>query len=84
MSNTETKTKDVIELTPEQLDAFGAELDAIRQAVLEDRGERDANYIRRVIKVQRALEVSGRGLLWTGWFPPPAKAPRCRSGRVRR
>jgi fatty acid desaturase len=70
MSNTDTKTKDVIELTPEQLDAFGAELDAIRQAVLDDRGERDANYIRRAIKVQRALEVSGRGLLWAGWFPP--------------
>jgi NADPH-dependent stearoyl-CoA 9-desaturase len=63
-------SNEAISLTTEQLDAFGAELDAIRQSVLEDRGERDANYIRRVIKVQRALEVSGRGLLWAGWFPP--------------
>jgi NADPH-dependent stearoyl-CoA 9-desaturase len=60
----------VVELTGEQLDAFGEELDAIRQRVLEDRGERDADYIRRVIKVQRGLEVSGRGLLWFGWLPP--------------
>jgi fatty acid desaturase len=68
--STGTNTKAVIELTPEQLDAFGAELDAIRQRVIEDRGERDANYIRRVIKVQRGLEVSGRGLLFFGLLPP--------------
>ena len=60
----------VVELSGEQLDAFGRELDAIRQRVLEDRGERDANYIRNVIRVQRGLEVSGRGLLWFGWLPP--------------
>lgn len=57
-------------LTPEQLQSFGEELDAIRQRVLADRGERDANYIRGVIKAQRGLEVAGRGLLWAGVFPP--------------
>lgn len=57
-------------LTPEQLDTFGEELDAIRQRVLADRGERDANYIRGVIRAQRGLEVAGRGLLWAGVFPP--------------
>ncbi len=57
-------------LTPEQLQSFGEELDAIRQRVLADRGERDANYIRRVIRAQRGLEVAGRGLLWAGVFPP--------------
>ena len=35
-----------------------------------DRGERDADYIRGVIRVQRGLEVAGRGLLWAGAFPP--------------
>ena len=60
----------MIELTDEQFESFGAELDAIRQRVIDDRGERDANYIRRVIKVQRALEVSGRGLLFVGFLPP--------------
>ena len=59
-----------IQLTPDQLDAFGAELDAIRQRVVEDRGERDTAYIRRVIKVQRGLEVGGRGLLFLGFLPP--------------
>ncbi len=29
-----------IRLSPEQLDALGAELDAIRQRVIDDRGER--------------------------------------------
>ena len=64
-----TETKE-IHLTAEQTKAFGAELDAIRDRVLEDRGERDANYIRTMIKVQRSLEVGGRGLLWFGWLPP--------------
>jgi NADPH-dependent stearoyl-CoA 9-desaturase len=57
-------------LTPDQLQSFGEELDAIRQRVLADRGERDANYIRGVIRAQRGLEVAGRGLLWAGVFPP--------------
>jgi fatty acid desaturase len=57
-------------LTPEQLQSFGEELDAIRQRVLADRGERDANYIRGMIRAQRGLEAAGRGLLWAGVFPP--------------
>ena len=59
-----------IQLTAEQLDAFGVELDAIRQRVIDDRGERDVAYIRRVIKAQRGLEVAGRGLLFVGFIPP--------------
>ena len=57
-------------LTPAELERFGEELDAIRNRVLADRGERDANYIRRVIRAQRALEVAGRSLLWAGVIPP--------------
>jgi fatty acid desaturase len=52
------------------LDEFGAELDAIRQSVLADLGERDADYIRRIIRAQRALEVGGRALLFAGILPP--------------
>src|ERR1700758_5299881 len=59
---------DKITLTPEQADAFGRELDAIKERVMADLGEKDAEYIRRVIKTQRALEVGGRVLL----FLPPA------------
>jgi NADPH-dependent stearoyl-CoA 9-desaturase len=56
--------------TPEQADAFGRELDAIKERVMADLGQRDADYIRRVIKTQRALEVSGRALLFAGILPP--------------
>jgi NADPH-dependent stearoyl-CoA 9-desaturase len=58
------------ELTPEQIEAFGEELDAIRERVVADLGERDASYIRKVIRAQRGLEVAGRGLLFAGFLPP--------------
>jgi len=57
-------------LTPEQLEAFGQELDAIRARVVADLGERDADYINKVIRTQRGLEVAGRGLLFLGLLPP--------------
>jgi fatty acid desaturase len=57
-------------LSAEDLEAFGAEMDAIRDRVLAEVGEEDATYIRRVIKAQRALEAGGRGLLLFGLFPP--------------
>jgi fatty acid desaturase len=57
-------------LTPDQLDAFGDELDAIRARVVADLGARDADYITRVIRAQRGLEVAGRGLLMLGILPP--------------
>jgi fatty acid desaturase len=64
MSNTK------IAMTPEQADAFGRELDAIKERVMAELGEQDADYIRRVIKAQRALEVGGRALLFAGILPP--------------
>jgi NADPH-dependent stearoyl-CoA 9-desaturase len=66
---TNTPTKDLT-LTPEQAEAFGRELDALKERVLADLGERDATYIRRIIKAQRALEAGGRGLLMAGILPP--------------
>ena len=57
-------------LTPDDLDAIGAEFDAIRDEVAADLGEADAAYIRRVIAVQRALEVGGRASLMVGLLPP--------------
>ncbi len=50
-------------LTPDQVEALGRELDAIRQDVLDSRGERDAAYIRRVVKAQRLLELGSRAAL---------------------
>jgi fatty acid desaturase len=57
-------------LTPDQLHAFGAELDALRERTVADLGERDVRYIHRVIKATRWLEVLGRALLMAGLFPP--------------
>jgi NADPH-dependent stearoyl-CoA 9-desaturase len=57
-------------LTPEQLEAFGQELDAIRARVVSDLGERDVDYINRLIRLQRGLEIAGRGLLLVGLLPP--------------
>jgi linoleoyl-CoA desaturase len=61
-------------LGPEAVAALGRELDAIRQGVIETRGAGDAAYIRRVIAIQRSLELGGRILLQvssrrrTGWL----------------
>ena len=57
-------------VTPAQLKKFGEELDAIRAEVVADLGQRDVDYINRMIKVQRGLEVAGRGLLFVGFLPP--------------
>ncbi|HEV2997479.1 MAG TPA: acyl-CoA desaturase [Solirubrobacteraceae bacterium] len=56
--------------TPEQLESFGRELDAIRARVVADLGVRDTEYIERIIRVQRGLEVAGRGLLFLSFLPP--------------
>jgi NADPH-dependent stearoyl-CoA 9-desaturase len=57
-------------LTDEQIHAIGEELDALRAEVVASLGEKDAEYIHRVIKVQRALEIAGRGSLLFSLFPP--------------
>jgi linoleoyl-CoA desaturase len=50
-------------LSPEQLEQFTAELDAIRDEVFADLGERDARYIRQIIRSQRQLAIAARVLL---------------------
>ena len=51
-------------LTEADVDALGAELDAIRRDIEESRGEADARYIRRAIAIQRGLAVGGRAMLF--------------------
>ncbi len=65
-----TDQKQIPELSPEQLEAFGAELDEIRRRVVADLGEEDRAYIYNVVKAQRTFEVLGRGLLQVGFLPP--------------
>ncbi|MDX6302535.1 MAG: NADPH-dependent stearoyl-CoA 9-desaturase [Nocardioidaceae bacterium] len=57
-------------LTPEDIERLAEELDAIRQQVLDTRGERDASYIRKVISTQRKLELGSRAVLLVSMFPP--------------
>jgi fatty acid desaturase len=57
-------------LAESDLDDLAAALDAIRQDVQADLGQRDVDYIRSVIKAQRGLAASGRALLFAGFLPP--------------
>lgn len=57
-------------LTREEVDAFGAEIDAVRADVMAQVGEAEATYIRKVQAFVRYTEIGGRGLLFAGWFPP--------------
>ncbi|NYD40208.1 fatty acid desaturase family protein [Nocardioides panaciterrulae] len=60
----------IAHLTPEDIEQIGVELDAIRQDILDARGESDAAYIRRVIAVQRRLELGSRAVLLGSALPP--------------
>jgi linoleoyl-CoA desaturase len=56
-------------LTPAQLEAFGAELDALKHEVLADLGEADVAHVRGVIAKSHAAEAAGRALLHFGHGP---------------
>ena len=66
----ETGDSQIAHLTPEDIEMLGIELDAIRQSVIDSRGESDAKYIRKVIKTQRSLELGSRAVLLFSIFPP--------------
>jgi fatty acid desaturase len=71
MTALQKKTESPIaHLTPEDIEQIGIELDAIRQDILDDRGENDAKYIRTVIDVQRRMELASRAVLLFSAFPP--------------
>ena len=57
-------------LTDEEVEALGAELDAIRAEIEESRGQADRDYILRIITIQRRLAAAGRITLFASFFPP--------------
>lgn len=57
-------------LRDEEIEELGREIDALRERVVADLGQRDLDYIRRLLRVQRRLELAGRGMLWLGLLPP--------------
>src|SRR5690242_4067647 len=64
------QTNPIAHLSAEDIELIAKELDAIRASVIDTRGERDARYIRRVIKTQRSLELGSRVVLLASLFPP--------------
>jgi fatty acid desaturase len=63
-------TTPIPSLSSEQTDELCRELDTIRERVLAELGKRDVDYIREVIRAQRGLELTGRGLLFFSLIPP--------------
>lgn len=57
-------------LTAEDVQALGAELDALRKEIEDSRGAKDEDYIRRVVKLQRSLAATARVTLLASGFPP--------------
>ncbi len=68
MTTTISTTRRTIEA--DELELFGAEIDAIKRSTLAKVGEADAKYIHRVVKAVRYTELLGRGFLFLGIFPP--------------
>lgn len=60
----------IAHLSTEDIEEIGRRLDAIRAEVIAARGASDAAYIRKVISVQRKLELSSRAVLLLSLFPP--------------
>ncbi|MGW6376892.1 fatty acid desaturase family protein [Rhodococcus sp. NPDC055112] len=65
-----TDIKEFSHLTEADIEALGRELDEIRRDIEDSRGERDARYIRNVIRLQRVLEVGGRLTLFGSKYRP--------------
>ncbi len=53
-----------VSLTDAEIEAFGAELDAIQREVRASLGASDRAYIQRAITVQRSLALGGRALIY--------------------
>ncbi|NYZ63058.1 fatty acid desaturase family protein [Luteimonas deserti] len=53
-------------LGPQELEAFGAELDALHTRTMAEVGKVDADYIRNVVRWMRYIGLGGRALLMVG------------------
>ncbi|MFD4366320.1 fatty acid desaturase family protein [Rhodococcus sp. NPDC058521] len=65
-----TDIKEFAHLSEADIESLGRELDSIRLEVEESRGLRDSRYIRRTIRMQRALELGGRAVLFGSKYRP--------------
>ena len=53
-----------VDLTEQQIDEFGREIEAIYDEAIESRGERDRQYILKVIRAQRTMALAGRIIIY--------------------
>jgi fatty acid desaturase len=51
-------------LSPDAVDAFGKEIDAIKNDIESSLGQEDRRYIKRLITTQRVLGVAGRAMIY--------------------
>ncbi|MFT4530325.1 MAG: fatty acid desaturase, partial [Thalassolituus oleivorans] len=56
--------------SPDTLLSFERQLNTIRENAMSEVGQQDADYIRRVIRVQRASALLGRVIMVLGFFSP--------------
>lgn len=52
-----------------QLAELQKEFDALRDSIKADLGQRDADYIRNIIRIQRFCEIAGRALIHVSFTP---------------
>ncbi len=61
-----------VDLTDEQLEEFGREMDEIYYETMADRGDKDRRYILRLIRTQRTMALAGRLIIYASLFLLPA------------
>lgn len=67
-----TKTPLPVDLTDEQVDEFGREMESIYDDIMQSRGESDRQYILGLIRTQRSMALIGRLFMYAGLFFLPA------------
>lgn len=72
--NVNTRIEGIIgrRLTKEQVEAFGKEIDALRTRITADLGQKDLDYIKGIMRLQRRLEIGGRLGIYAGIVNPLA------------
>ena len=67
---TPTRPTTEVNLTYDQVEALGADLDELRARIVADLGDSDREYIYSIINVQRKLEFAGRAAMYVPFLPP--------------
>jgi fatty acid desaturase len=58
-------------LTKEQYESLQQEFDALRDEIRADLGQKDVDYMKNIMRVQRYLEIAGRTLIHFSFTPIP-------------